>query len=184
MAISVDYSTASPWLITIPQSDLTLESGTKYTLTVDEFWILLRDFTDNEVNVPKPKLYSRIPATPSTPSITNIEDDYELEFEDGSYSVNIIEGNTNIREVEVKNTVSVNTNNTTGYSIVETGVSGLTAAESAALTAIETFAQELHEFRGLDSSNPAAITGDGVTTSVITVNGKVLTITPSSLTRT
>lgn len=115
MALTVDYTTASPWLITIPKSDLTLESGTKYKLTVDEFWALLTDYTDNEATMVFPKLYSRIPATASTPSITEIEPDYQIEFEDGSYSVNIISGNTNIRDVEVKNTVSVNTNNTTGF---------------------------------------------------------------------
>ena len=116
MAITVDYSGAAPWLITIPQSDLTLESGTKYKLTVDEFWILLRDFSDNENPMARPKLYRRIPATASTPSITEIEETYyALEFEDGLYSVNIIDGNTNIRDVEVKNQVSVNTNNTTGF---------------------------------------------------------------------
>ena len=116
MAITVDYSTAAPWLITIPQADLTLESGTKYKLDVDVFWSLLADFSDNENPVVRPKLYSRIPATTSTPSITEIEDQfYSLQFEDGLYSVNIINGNTNIRDVEVKNQVSVNTNNTTGF---------------------------------------------------------------------
>ncbi len=115
MALTVDFTTASPWLITIPKSDLTLESGTKYKLTVDEFWSLLTDYTDNQTTMAYPKLYSRIPATTSTPSITEIEPDYQLQFEDGSYSVNIIEGNTNIRDVEVKNSVSVNTNNTTGF---------------------------------------------------------------------
>jgi len=116
MAITVDYSTAPPWLITIPKADLILESGTKYKLTVDDFWVLLRDFTDNETTMAKPKLYFRIPATTSTPSITEIIDEYySLQFEDGAYSVNIVNGNTNIREVEVKNSVSVNTNNTTGF---------------------------------------------------------------------
>ena len=115
MAITVDYS-VTPFLITIPQSDLTLITGTQYQLTVDTFWLLLRDFTDNENAVPQPKLYRRTPATASTPSITEIEEAYyALQFENGAYSVNIINGNTNIREVEVKNTVSVNTNNTTGF---------------------------------------------------------------------
>jgi len=116
MAITVDYSTAAPWLITIPKSDLTLDTGTQYKLNVDVFWLLLADFTDNENVMSRPKLYSRIPATSSTPSITEIElDSYRLQFEDGAYSVNIIDGNTNIREAEIKNTVSVNTNNTTGF---------------------------------------------------------------------
>ena len=115
MALTVDYS-VTPFLITVPKSDLTLESGTRYKLTVDEFWILLRDFTDEQTTMAQPKLYSRIPATSSTPSITTIDlAYYAIEFEDGLYSVNIISGNTNIREAEVKNQVSVNTNNTTGF---------------------------------------------------------------------
>jgi len=113
--ITVDYS-VSPYLITIPQSDLTLDTGTKYTLTVDTFWQLLRDYADSEEAIPYPIIYTRIPATASTPSITEVNlDYYQLQFENGAYSVNIINGNTNIRDVEVKNTVSVNTNNTTGF---------------------------------------------------------------------
>jgi len=115
LSLSVDYS-VTPFLITIPKSDLTLESGTRYKLTVDEFWILLRDFSDNEGTMAQPKLYRRIAATSSTPSITEIEEAYySLQFEDGLYSVNIVNGNTNIREVEDKNQVSVSTNNTTGF---------------------------------------------------------------------
>jgi len=115
MAISLDYS-VTPWLITIPQSDLTLDTGTKYKLTVDTFWQLLRDYSDSAESMPFPILFTRIASTASTPSITEINEDYyELQFEDGSYSVNIINGNTNIRDVEVKNSVSVNTNNTTGF---------------------------------------------------------------------
>lgn len=115
MSISVDYS-ISPWLITIPKADLTLDTGTKYNLDVDTFWQLLRDYADSDEGIAYPNIYNRIPATSSTPSITDVNlDYYELQFEDGSYSVNIINGNTNIRDAEVKNTVSVNTNNTTGF---------------------------------------------------------------------
>lgn len=115
MAITVDYST-TPYTIEIPKSDLTLDSGTKYNLTVDTFWQLLRDYADSPESLPFPVIYTRIAATASTPSITEVNADYyQLQFEDGTYSVNIINGNTNIRDVEVKNQVSVNTNNTTGF---------------------------------------------------------------------
>lgn len=115
MAISVDYS-VTPWLITIPKSDLTLITGTKYELSVDAFWQLLRDYADSEEGVVNPVIYTRIAATASTPSITEVNDGYyALQFEDGLYSVNIINGNTNIRDVEVKNQVSIATNNTTGF---------------------------------------------------------------------
>jgi hypothetical protein len=116
MAITVDYNNTPKWLITIPKSDLTLDTGTKYTLTVDTFWQLLRDYADSEEGIVNPIIYTRIAATASTPSITNINlDYYSLQFEDVLYSVNIIDGNTNIRDAEVKNKVSVNTNNTAGF---------------------------------------------------------------------
>ena len=174
MAITVDYS-ATPWLITIPQSDLTLISGTQYELEVDTFWQLLRDYSDNSESMPFFTIYNRIPATPSTPSITDINHlYYSLEFEDGAYSVNIINGNTNIRDVEVKNQVSVNTNNTTGFNTISVG-SGLSVSEQAQL-------EELHRMRGLNISSPVTvtatdevagditldITGDGETTSTLT----------------
>lgn len=115
MAISVDYS-VTPWLITVPKADLTLDVGTKYKLTVNTFWSLLRNYADSAEALPNPVIYSRIQATSSTPSITDVNlDYYQIQFEDGAYSVNIIDGNTNIREAEVKNQVSVNTNNTTGF---------------------------------------------------------------------
>ena len=61
MAISVDYS-VTPFLITVPQSDLTLDTGTKYELDVDDFWQLLRDYADSEESAPFPIIYTRIPA--------------------------------------------------------------------------------------------------------------------------
>lgn len=139
MSLSVDYS-VTPFVITIPKSDLTLITGDKYQMTVDEYWYLLRDYTDNEGTMAQPILYSRIPATSSTPSITNINEAYYvLRFEPGLYSVRIINGNTNIRDVEVINTVSVHTDSTTGFNTVEiaathtveeiaTGVWGMTIA--------------------------------------------------------
>lgn len=116
MAITVDWSGSAPWLITIPQSDLTLVSGTKYTITVDYLWELLRDFSDSAEAIPFPRLYSRTPATATTPAIIEIDaNNYEAQFENGAYSVEIINGNSNFRDVEVKNTVSVGTNNSAGF---------------------------------------------------------------------
>jgi len=53
MSISVNY-TSAPWLITIPKADLTLDTGTKYNLTVDTFWQLLRDYSDNPEGMARP----------------------------------------------------------------------------------------------------------------------------------
>lgn len=125
MAISVDWATG---LITCPQSDLTLISGTKYQITVDYLWQLLRVKADDEEALPFPVLFTNTPPTASTPRIIEINIDYyTFEFEDGSYSVDIINGNTNLRDAEVKNTVSVGTNNTTGFidpTFLEAGLFG------------------------------------------------------------
>lgn len=115
MALTIDY-TRTPYRITLPLSDLTFIVGVQYNLEVDTFWDLLADYSDSELGIMYPPLYRRIPATTSTPSITEIDENYyDFEFEEGLYSVNVIDGNTNIRDVEVKNQVSVNTNNTTGF---------------------------------------------------------------------
>jgi hypothetical protein len=104
-------------LITIPQSDLTLVSGTRYQITVDFLWQLLREFADDATGAaPQINTYRRTAATASTPAITEINDPiYVAQFENGNYSVDIINGNTNWQDVEVKNNVSVGTNNTTGF---------------------------------------------------------------------
>ena len=47
--------------------------------------------------------------------IVDVQEPYTAQFEDGLYSVEFINGNTNWRDVEIKNSVSVGTNNTTGF---------------------------------------------------------------------
>jgi hypothetical protein len=113
MALTVNWASG---LITCPQSDLTLVSGTRYEITVTRLWELLRDRSDDEDALAYPILFSNIPPTASTPRIVEINDDYyTFQFENGLYSVDVINGNTNLRDVEVKNQVSVGTNNNTGF---------------------------------------------------------------------
>lgn len=115
MAITVDFST-QPYTIEFKQADLTLVSGTRYQITVDFMWQLLREYSDGSEGMAYPVTYRRIPSTESTPAITEINDPvYQARFENGNYSVDIVNGNTNFRDVEVKNNVSVGTNNTTGF---------------------------------------------------------------------
>lgn len=146
MAITVDYS-QTPFLITIPQSDLTLVSGNQYKITVAELWVLLRDYADSEESAPFTIIYTNIPPTASgTPRIVEINENYyQAEFEETSpiYNVDITEGNSNFRTVEKKNSIGVGTNNTTGYSIAETGTSGLTAEESTWLSSVPTIETDI-----------------------------------------
>ena len=139
MTISVDYS-QTPYLITIPQSDLTLVTGNQYKITVAELWVLLRDYADSEESAPFPIIYTNVPPTASgTPRIVEINENYyqaQFELTSPIYNVDITEGNSNFRTVELKNEIGVGTNNTTGYSTVETGVSGLTSEESTWLSSV------------------------------------------------
>jgi len=115
MALSCDWNTK---IITVPQSDLSLDSGTKYNLDVTYWFQLLRELMGSiegvaeTVNFP---LYSNTPPTSSTPRIVDVTSGYTVQFENLPYSVELINGNTNIRDVEIKNQVSVGTNNTTGF---------------------------------------------------------------------
>ena len=68
--------------------------------------------------------------------------------------------------------------------VVETGTSGLTAEETAILSALATRTMDLWQFKGCDAANPVTRGGDGVTNETITVDGKVITITPDDITRT
>lgn len=135
MALSVNWATG---MITVPQSDCTLVSGTQYTITVDYLFELLRDRSDAEDATPFPVLFHNTPPTATTPRIVEVNDQYyTMEFEDGLWSVDIINGNTNYRAVEVKNYVSVGTNNTVGFITVSVG-SGLSTAEHDKLMALPT----------------------------------------------
>lgn len=102
-------------IITVPKSELALISGTRYSITVDYWFQLLRELNASiqgvieTVSIP---LYENTSPTTTTPRITDVINGYTVVFEDGLYSVEFTDGNTNIREVEIKNQVSVGTNNT------------------------------------------------------------------------
>lgn len=101
--------------ITVPKSELTLISGTRYQITVNYWWQLLRELAETVEGIVFDTPYNSTAATSSTPQIVDLINGYTAEFEDGLYSVDVIGGNTNWREIEVKNQVSVGTNNTTGF---------------------------------------------------------------------
>ena len=112
MAITVDWPNK---FITVPKSELTLITGTRYKITVSYWWQLLREMNATEEGIVFDTMYNSTAATSSTPQIVDLINGYTAEFEDGLYSVELIDGNSNWREIEVKNLVSVGTNNTTGF---------------------------------------------------------------------
>lgn len=136
MAISINWSTR---VITVPQADLTLISGTRYRLDVDTFRLALKDIEDSEEGMSMPDTHSH--ATQRTLSgVTyarqfEIINGYTVLFQDVGtpYRVECVGANHNIADVQVTNNVSLVIGNSAGLIVVETGVSGLTPEESALL---------------------------------------------------
>jgi hypothetical protein len=136
VAISINWATR---VITVPQADLTLISGTRYRLDVDAFRLALKDLEDSEDGMSMPDTHSH--ATQRTLSgVTyarqlEIINGYTVTFQDVGtpYRVECVGANHNIADVQVTNNVSLVIGNSAGLIVVETGVSGLTPEESALL---------------------------------------------------
>jgi hypothetical protein len=109
-----------PRRITVPKSELSLVGGTAYQITVDYWWQLLRELNGTVEGIAETvhhPIYVNIPPTSSTPRIIEVDATrYEVWAEDGLYSLEVVGGNTNWRDVEVKNQVSIGTNNVSGAS--------------------------------------------------------------------
>jgi hypothetical protein len=141
VAFTVDHLTK---VISIPQADLTLISGTIYSMDSNQFRLDLKDWEDSEYGMAMPTTHNHN-TTVTIAGITyartiEIINGYSLEFEDGQYTV-IIEGSNNnfhdvLNGILVQNQVQVIPSNSAG--LVETAVSGLTPDESQKLTDIDT----------------------------------------------
>ncbi|MBT8213371.1 MAG: hypothetical protein KJN71_09510 [Acidimicrobiia bacterium] len=122
MAITIDYSDQTPqYVIYVPKADTTLVQTTPTeirSLNINNFWRTLADLQDDVPGVWAPTAYIHTPpltvAGVTLARVVEILDPYVIEFEDGSWSVNITGGNSNIADVTVKNQVGVNTANSAG----------------------------------------------------------------------
>jgi len=125
MAISIDWGTK---VISVPQSYLTLISGTLYNLDTNQFRLDLRALEATDPGMAYPKTHNHN----TTVSLSGIEyarvveiiNGYTVEFENGAYAVNLDGSNNNILDVAVRNNVSVGANNSAGL----IGLSNLEAA--------------------------------------------------------
>jgi hypothetical protein len=176
MAISINHLTR---VITIPQADLTLISGSQYQLDINDLKAWLEDLLDSEQEITLPSTH-RHNTTLVIAGITyartfEIINGFTVEFEDGTYTATTIGANHNLSDVKVQSQVSLVTNNSAGLQIVTQG-SGLSASEQTKL-------DELWKLQGLDIANPMTVTptsrdagssvsqtisGDGETTSTVT----------------
>jgi hypothetical protein len=135
MALSVDWISK---IITVPKADMTLVQGSPEirALDINAFRLELKDLEDGE-GMPFVDTHSHNPPVSvggvSLGRVVEIINGYTVTFEDGQYAVNLTGANSNISDVANVNQVSIRAANSAGLVLVETGVSGLTAAESLQL---------------------------------------------------
>jgi hypothetical protein len=128
MAISVDWGTK---VITVPQADLTLITGTLYELDTDVFRLALKALEDDEYGMAHPDTHVHntevTVAGVTYARFIEIVNGYSVTFENGAYTVRLVGSNNNIFDVENgilnQNTVQVIAGNSAGL-IVGSGSSG------------------------------------------------------------
>jgi hypothetical protein len=93
-----------------------------YQYDINTLRLALADLGDDPIGMHFPTSFNHVP--PFTAGgvtlarVVEILDPYRVEFEDGMYSVNIVGGNSNISDVQVRNNVGVNTSNSAGLVVV------------------------------------------------------------------
>jgi len=168
VAISIDFATG---VITIPQVDLTLISGSLYELpTETKFRADVNALMDDEIGIvfDDPILHSTEVTIVGTTYARFIEviNGYSITFENLLMTVRLAESNNNLFDVEngilnASGNVTVVGQNSAGLIVVATG-SGLDAGQDAKLTSVEAKTEELWKTRGLEVGNPVTITPSGV----------------------
>lgn len=143
MAITVNWITQ---VISVPQSDLTLVSGTLYELDVDWFRLQMKAIEADEdgmvfLDTHRHNTEVTVAGTTFARTVEMING-YSVQFTpDSQYSVRLVGANNNIFDVEnsilVQNQVQVIPSNSAGLITTTVQSSGLTPTESAALTLIE-----------------------------------------------
>lgn len=132
-------------VITIPKADLTLVSGTLYELDVGKLKLDLGVLSASEEGMRYPKIFNHngeVTVAGITYARTlEIVNGYSIEFEDGAYSVRLVNANNNVFDIQngilVQNQVQVIPTNSAGLQVVSIG-SGLTAEQDAKLSDINT----------------------------------------------
>lgn len=127
MALSVNPLT---WVITIPQVDLTLISGTIYSLDTDTFRLALKAWEYSEEGIVQ--LVTHVHNTEVTVAGTTfarsveVLDPYSITFEDGQYTVILQGSNNNIFDVAAgilnQNQVQIVSTNSAGLIVSGSGV--------------------------------------------------------------
>lgn len=115
MAITIDWGSK---VISVPQSFLTLLSGTNYTLDTNAFHIALKDLEDSEDGIAFPPTHRHNTVVTlggiQYARVIEMINGYTITFENGAYSVSLIGSNNNILDVVNLNQVSIRANNSAG----------------------------------------------------------------------
>ncbi|KPJ97107.1 MAG: hypothetical protein AMJ55_00380 [Gammaproteobacteria bacterium SG8_15] len=115
MAVSVNWGTK---VITVPQADLTLVSGTLYEYSVDTLRLALKALEDDEEGMPFPDTHQHFASVTvgnvTLAKVVEFINDYTITFEDGQYGVNLYGANHNVLDVINRNQVSVASANSAG----------------------------------------------------------------------
>lgn len=158
MAISIDWGTK---VITVPQADLTLISGTLYELDIDVFRLALKDLEDSEAGMPFLRTHNH--NTEVTLSgvtyarIFEIINGYTVTFQDtGSpYTVRCVGANHNLADVtNYVSEVSLIIGNSAGLIVVTAGAGSSITSNVKQNQALANFG-----FLMTDSTNHAPATG-------------------------
>ena len=122
MAITIDYSDPTPeYVINIPKADMLQVQASPVEvreLDIDTLRQDLGAIQESAEGMWAPTAFFHTPpltvAGVTLARVVEILAPYVILFEDGSYNVNVVGGNSNVSDVTVKNSVGVNTANSAG----------------------------------------------------------------------
>lgn len=150
--------------IFIPRSELTLVQSTPsyvYNLDLNEFRLKLKDREDDEEGIVFVDTHNHVaPITVggvTLARVLEIVNSYIIEFEDGQYSVNLINANSNVADKVIPNQVSVRSANSAG---LVTGADGIPTTEEL-IAALYVAAASIPLPANVKQMNDATVTGTG-----------------------
>lgn len=162
MTISINWASR---VITVPQADLTLVSGTLYELDVDAFRLALKDIEDGEEGMAFPDTHRHNTAV-TLAGVTyarafEVINGYTITFEDVGtpYTVRCVGANHNLSDVKNVNQVSLIVGNAAGLIQVTSG-SGLSSEQATML-------EELYRLTGLAAGVPLVVSPTARTAGAI-----------------
>ena len=161
-------------VITVFKADMTLVNAGPpeiYEFDTAAFYALLKGREADAEGICFPDLHRHNPPVTvgglTLGRVLEIIDGATILFEDGQYRVILQNTNNNLLDVAVVNQVGIATTNSIGLQLVETGTSGLTPQESAAilqntadLSQLQTDVAQIQVDIGTINTNIATIQGD------------------------